>query len=98
MLIFDILILILGWLIAQLAFNGYENHVPVAKRIIKFLIILAILTAIRLQFGRVPFFSILSIMTIGIATLHGYWFHYRNGIHWRTAEPKEKYFQLIGKG
>ena len=35
--------------------------------------------------------------TPGMAILHGYWFHFRYGIHWRTAEPREQYLRLIGK-
>ncbi|MEJ2263719.1 MAG: hypothetical protein P8X95_09755 [Anaerolineales bacterium] len=30
-------------------------------------------------------------------TLLLYWFHFRHGVHWRTAEPRDRYLQLIGE-
>ncbi|MEM7334232.1 MAG: hypothetical protein AAF490_19255 [Chloroflexota bacterium] len=97
MLLIDLCLLFLGWFVAQIVFNEYEAHVPLSKRVFKFCIILIALSAIHYFGSRIAFFSVIALMSIGIGILHGYWFHYRNGIHWRTAHPKEKYFQLIGK-
>ena len=47
--------------------------------------------------GRIWAFALLGVMTLGMIALHGYWFQYLNGIHWRTAEPRDKYLRLIGK-
>lgn len=56
-----------------------------------------VLFAVHWLTGRVWFYGLLALMTAGIAILHGYWFHYSNGIHWRTAEPLDRYLELIGK-
>ncbi|HEY1017243.1 MAG TPA: hypothetical protein VGE07_31300 [Herpetosiphonaceae bacterium] len=85
-----------GWAAGQIVFAGYEAHVPLAKRIAKGGALLALLLAIRLRWGRSPFRLTLAAMTAAIGALHGYWFHSRHGIHWRTAEPRDAYLRLIG--
>jgi hypothetical protein len=98
MLIFlDMGILFAGWLLAQVLFNGYEAHVPITKRASKFVVLFVVFFAVRYFIGRVPFYSLLVLMTLGIGILHGYWFHFRHGIHWRTAEPRDRYLALIGE-
>lgn len=98
MITLDMLILVAGWLLAQFLFNGFEAHVPLAKRVSKLLVIFVIFLVIDLFVGRWLFYALLLLMTVGIGILHGYWFHRRHGIHWRTAEPREKYLRLIGEG
>ena len=96
-IVLDITLLVAGWLLAQFLFSGYEAHVPITKRLSKLVVICIIFIAIRYIAGRTIFYALLLLMTTGITILHGYWFHYRNGIHWRTAEPRDKYLQLIGE-
>lgn len=94
---FDLLFFFCGWLIGQMLFNGYEAHLPLRKRLGKLLILTILFVAVHTLLGRQFFYGLLACMTIGMAILHGYWFHFRHGIDWRTAEPKEKYLRLIGK-
>lgn len=97
-IILDMSIFFAGWLLAQFLFSGYEAHVPLAKRITKFLVLFVIFLAIDYFIGRWAFYGLLLLMTAAIAILHGYWFHHRHGIHWRTAEPRDEYLRLIGEG
>ena len=94
--LFDFAVLWSGWFIAQLLFQGFEAHVPWSKRLSKLLIISLVLAAVHRWLGRPFFYGLLLLMSVGIAILHGYWFHYRHGIHWRKAEPRDKYLELIG--
>ena len=96
-IVVDMSIFLLGWLIAQILFSGYEAHVPLGKRIGKFAVLFVIFLAIDYFVGRWLFYGLLLVMTVAIAILHGYWFHYRHGIHWRTAEPRAEYLELIGE-
>lgn len=86
-----------GWLIGLRIFRGYDAHVHPRKRLIKFALLAVVFFAIHQLAGRQWFFGLLMVMVVGIAILHGYWFHYRHGIHWRTAEPREEYLRLLGK-
>jgi hypothetical protein len=94
---FDLLVFFVGWVAGQLIFHGYEAHVPPMKRLVKLSVMTLIFAAVRNACGRRSFYGLLTLMTAGMAILHGYWFHHRHGIHWRTAEPREKYLQVIGK-
>jgi hypothetical protein len=93
----DALVFASGWLIGQLVFSGYEAHVRPRKRMIKFAFLAAVFFAVHQLVGRQWFYGLLIAMAAGIALLHGYWFQHRHGIHWRTAEPRERYLRLIGK-
>jgi len=86
-----------GWLIGLRIFRGYDAHVHPRKRLIKFALLAVVFFAIHQLAGRQWFIGLLMVMAAGIAILHGYWFHYRHRIHWRTAEPREEYLRLIGK-
>lgn len=97
MLLTDIAIFASIWLFAQFAFHGFEAHVPLVKRILKFVVLAGLLFTVYRALGRSAYYMLLGALTLGIATLHGYWFHYKHGIHWRKAEPREKYLALIGK-
>lgn len=85
-----------GWLLAQALFDGYERHEPWSKRLTKMAVMFVVLLVVRLVIGRAAYYGLLLVASVGIAILHGYWFHYRHGIHWRTAEPRDKYLALIG--
>lgn len=93
----DIAIFLGGWIVAQLLFNGFEEHEPWSKRLTKIAVLTIIFGAVDYFLGRSFFYGLLGLMAIGIAILHGYWFHYRHGIHWRTAQPRDKYLRLIGE-
>ncbi|HAA53914.1 MAG TPA: hypothetical protein DCE42_04125 [Myxococcales bacterium] len=93
---FDCVMFIGGWCLGQLIFRAYEAHVSLHKRIAKCIILLVLFVCIRWFVGRWGFYSLLGVMTLGIGILHGYWFHYKHGVHWRTAEPRERYLRLIG--
>ncbi len=94
---FDLAVFVGGWLVAQALFHGFEAHVPLTKRLTKLLVMALIFAAIHYGLGRPYFYGLLGVMTLGIAILHGYWFHHRHGIHWRKAEPRDKYLELIGE-
>ena len=93
----DAAIFLTGWIIGQWVFQGYEAHVVLGKKLAKLIVLAVVFFAIHRWAGRQWFYGLLAVMALSISVLHGYWFHYRNGIHWRTAEPREKYLRLIGK-
>ena len=92
----DLFLFLFVWAIAQSVFRAYEAHVSKQKRLLKLAALLAVLAAVHLTVGRIGFYAFLGLLTAGMILLHGYWFHCRHGIHWRTAEPKDRYLTLIG--
>jgi len=79
-----------------LAFNNFEKHLPAARRVTKLFILMSILAVIGTLFGRYVFWGIITLMTLGQIYLHG-WYFPKHGINGLTAEPHEKYLEVIEK-
>lgn len=79
-----------------LVFNNFEKHLPIQKRVSKLFIVVGVLALIGILFGRIAFWGVIGLMTIGQIYLHGVYFP-RHGINGLTAEPHDKYLQVIEK-
>ena len=66
------------------------------KRLAKLLIVVGVLAAIGILFGRFVFWGVIALMTIGQIYLHGVYFP-KHGINGLTAEPHDKYLEVIAK-
>lgn len=77
-------------------FNNFEKHIPVQKRITKLFIVVGILAIIGVLFGRYAFWGVITLMTVGQIYLHGVYFP-KHGINGFTAEPYDKYLQVIAR-
>jgi hypothetical protein len=77
-----------------IVFNNFEKHVPTQRRITKLFIVVGVLGIIGVLFGRVAFWGVISLMTIGQVYLHGVYFP-KHGINGLTAEPYDKYLETI---
>lgn len=78
------------------AFNNFERHLQMQKRITKLLIVTGTLAVIGILFGRFAYWGIITLMTLGQIYLHG-WYFPRQGINGLTAEPHDKYLEVIEK-
>ena len=79
-----------------LAFNNFEKHLPLQRRVVKLFVVIGVLTGIGISFGRYTFWAIIALMTIGQVILHG-WYFPKQGINGLTAEPYDKYLEVIEK-
>jgi len=79
-----------------LAFNNFEKHVSIQRRITKLFIVVGILAVIGILFGRYAFWGVITLMAIGQIYLHG-WYFPKHGINGLTAEPYDKYLETIEK-
>ena len=79
-----------------LAFNNFEKHLPTARRVTKLFIVVSILAVIGILFGRYIFWGVIALMTMGQIYLHG-WIFPKHGINGLTAEPYDKYLEVIEK-
>jgi len=78
------------------AFNNFEKHQPLTRRITKLFIVVGLLAIIGILFGRFAFWGLITLMTIGQVYLHG-WYFPKHGINGLTAEPYDKYLETIEK-
>ena len=79
-----------------LAFNNFEKHLPVTRRVLKLVLVVGILAIIGMLFGRYVFWGFISLMTMGQIYLHG-WYFPKQGINGLNAEPYDKYLEVIEK-
>ena len=79
-----------------IAFNNFEKHMPFKRRISKLFVVVGILTAIGILFGRYAYWVVITLMTIGQIILHG-WYFPKQGVNGLTAEPYDKYLETIEK-
>jgi hypothetical protein len=79
-----------------IAFNNFEKHLPVQRRVTKLFVVVGTLAIIGILFGRLAFWGIIILMTIGQVYLHG-WYFPKHGINGLTAEPYDKYLSTIKK-
>ncbi|MGH8429891.1 MAG: hypothetical protein ACREUF_05770 [Solimonas sp.] len=93
---FDYLVVIAGGLAGNIIFNNFEKHLPLWRRAAKFTVLLAVLALVGAVLGRYAFYAVLVLLTLGQIILHAWWFP-RHGINGLTAEPYDKYLELIGR-
>lgn len=94
---FEILIVLTVAAIAYfLVFNNFEKHLPIQRRVAKLFIVVGVLAVIGVLFGRSAFWAVITMMTIGQVILHG-WYFPKHGINGLTAEPHDKYLEVIEK-
>ncbi len=93
----DLAILFAGWAVGNIVFNAFGKHLPASRRIAKLVAMLAVLTLIAHFAGRAAMWGVVALLTLGIAVVHAWWLP-RRGINGLTAEPYEKYLELIGRG
>ncbi len=79
-----------------IAFNNFEKHLPIQRRVTKLFVVVGTLAIIGILFGRFAFWGIIILMTIGQVYLHG-WYFPKHGINGLTAEPYDKYLSTIEK-
>jgi len=79
-----------------LAFNNFEKHLPTKRRITKLFMVVGVLAVLGILFGRYALWGIITLMTMGQIYLHG-WYFPKQGINSLTAEPHDKYLEVIEK-
>lgn len=79
-----------------LAFNNFEKHLPIQRRVTKLFVVIGVLAIIGILFGRFAFWGLITLMTVGQIYLHG-WYFPKHGINGLTAEPYDKYLETIEK-
>lgn len=93
---FDVAVIMTIFHVGNLFFGHFEAHKPVWKRLLKGALFLAFVLVMS-SFGlrTIAYSVIFGLGAIMIGYVHGYWLP-KHGVNGWTAEPKEKYYELIG--
>lgn len=91
-----LIVLTIASLAYFVVFNNFEKHLPIRRRVIKLFVVVVTLAVIGILLSRYAFWGVIALMTIGQVYLHG-WFFPNHGINGLTAEPHDKYLEVIAK-
>lgn len=91
---FDVAMVMSIFAIGTILFGHFEEHKPKWRRVLKVVIVLALVVGISGTVGRTWAYAVLSLPLIGAAIIHLWWLP-KHGINGWTGEPKEKYYELI---
>ncbi len=82
-------------LLGHILFGRFTHHKPLWRRLLKAALSLALFIAIALFLGRRWVYAFYGVIAIGVLIIHGWWLP-RNGVNGWTAEPRARYYELLG--
>lgn len=91
---FEIAIVMAIFAIGSILFGHFEAHKPKWQRLLKVMAMAVIVVALSLFLGRAWAFGFLALPLLGAAWVHLWWLP-RNGVNGWTAEPRDRYYELI---
>jgi quinol-cytochrome oxidoreductase complex cytochrome b subunit len=91
---FDVAVVMSIFAFGNILFGHFERHRPTWKRLLKVVIVTAVTVAIANTIGRVYAYSVLALPLIAAAYVHLVWLP-KHGINGWTAEPYDKYLELM---
>jgi hypothetical protein len=91
-----LIVLMIASLAYFVIFNNFEKHVPPQRRVIKLFIVVGTLAVIGILLSRYAFWGVIALMTLGQIYLHG-WYFPKHGVNGLTAEPHDKYLEVIAR-
>ena len=92
---FDVAIIMSMFAVGNILFGHFEEHKPKWRRLLKVAIFLAMTLVLSYLRLRWLIYTFISAVLIVVAYLHLRWLP-SHGINGWTAEPKEKYYELLG--
>jgi O-antigen ligase len=92
---FDVAMATTVLMLGHLYFGRFEEHRPRWRRLLKSVLVVAIIVGITAWAGRTWTFAFLGVSAVGVLIIHGWWLP-RQGVNGWTAEPRDRYYALIG--
>ena len=81
--------------VGNITMGHWEAQTPKWRRLLKFVLFVALVVALSKWLGRAWSFGFLGLMGVAVLVIHGWWLP-RQGINGWTGEPKEKYYAMRG--
>ena len=92
---FDVAMATTGLMLGHLAFGRFVEHQSRWRRLLKSIIGIAMIVGTSAWVGRGWTYVLIGAIAIAIYVVHGWWLP-RNGVNGWTAEPRDRYYELIG--
>jgi len=81
--------------VGNILMGHWEAQTPKWRRLLKFVLFVALTLALSRWLGRAWAFGFLGLLGVAVLIVHGWWLP-RKGINGWTGEPKEKYYAMRG--
>ena len=91
---FDVTVVMTIFALGNMQFGKFEQHKPLARRVLKVVIVLAVFLTLANTVGRVWAYGLLALILVAVLYIHAVWLP-RHGINGWTAEPYDKYLELV---
>lgn len=92
---FDVAIVMTFFMLGHLGFGRFVEYQSRGRRLLKTLLGVAVLLGASVWAGRVWMYALLGLIVLGVLVVHG-WLLPRKGINGWTAEPRDRYYALMG--
>jgi hypothetical protein len=92
---FDVAIATTVLMLGHLYFGRFEEHRPRWRRLLKSVLLIAIIVGTTALAGRVWMFAFLGATAVGVLIIHAWWLP-RQGVNGWTGEPRDRYYELVG--
>jgi hypothetical protein len=92
---FDVAVVTSIFAVGNILFGHFEEHKPKARRVLKVVLVVAVVATLSHVGLRWVAYSLIGIMGLVAVYVHGWWLP-SHGVNGWTGEPKDKYYALIG--
>lgn len=92
---FDVAIVMTFFTLGHLFFGRFVEYQSRGRRLLKTLLGGAVLLGAGVWAGRVWMYALLGSIALGVLVVHGWWLP-RKGVNGWTAEPRDRYYALMG--
>ena len=90
----DVALVMSIFAVGNVLFGRFEEHKSRARRLLKVALVLALTLTLSATVGRAWAYGVLALPLLAAAWVHLVWLP-RHGINGWTAEPRERYLELM---
>jgi hypothetical protein len=91
---FDVAVVMAIFAFGNAMFGRFEEHKPRGRRVVKIALVTAVFAAVVTTAGRAWGYGLLALPLVAAAWVHLVWLP-KHGINGWTAEPRDKYLELV---
>jgi hypothetical protein len=91
----EVAVVSIFYLLGNITLGHFEERSPKWRKVLKYLVTLAIILALSAYFGRTVALTVLGLTLIPVAYVHGFVLP-KKGINGWTGEPKSRYYEFRG--
>ena len=92
---FDVALATTGLMLGHLYFGRFSDYKPRWRLLIKSLLGIAMVVGTTAVAGRLWTYLLIAAICVGVVVVHGWWLP-KHGVNGLTAEPRDRYYELLG--